>query len=289
VFERVKGSKLFGVPDPASDEFEAVRRDPDPLRRGRRATELLTLYQQRSTELARLRKAAIEEARRDQDLTYTEIAAALGITKGRITQIRGSAPSAERGFFGVGPVAVGVPWRYQTTDRERPLIAAEDAKSGDLTDQVLTDLGFTVTRFQLGPETDELPDGDAVVICGPKSAPAASALLAADPRLGFVQANGRWSLQETGSGVRHDSPSDNTTPESVDLGYLGRHRIGSRTVVHIAGIHTMGSLGVVDYLAKHLADIYAQTKDHEFSCVIRAEFDGLDLTGSSLAAGPFLW
>src|SRR5687767_3762361 len=107
-------------------EFENVRREPDPVRRGKRATDLLTIYQQRATELARLRKAAIEEAHRVGGLSYTEIAAALGITKGRITQIRNDAPRPERALFGIGPVSIGVPYRYQTTDRERPLIAAED-------------------------------------------------------------------------------------------------------------------------------------------------------------------
>lgn len=61
-----------------ADDFESVRRDPDPVRRGRRATDLLTIYQQRAAELARLRRAAIEEAHREQGMSYTEIAAALG-------------------------------------------------------------------------------------------------------------------------------------------------------------------------------------------------------------------
>lgn len=286
----VKGSKLDDVPEPESDEFEAVRRDPDPLRRGRRATELLTVYQQRATELARLRKAAIEEAHRDRDMTYTEIASALGITKGRITQIRGSAPSAERGFFGVGPVAVGVPWRWQTTDRERPLIAAEDAKSGDLTGKLLADLGFTVSTFQVGPETEALPEGDVVLICGPISSPIASSYLADDRHLRFIVPDNRWYIEESG-GVRHGSPSDDDQPTNSDIAYLARHRVGSRTVVHIAGIHTMGSLGAVDYLSNHLGDLYAKTKDQEFSCVIRCDYDlaNVEVTGSSLLAGPFIW
>ena len=49
------------------DDFDAVRNDPDPIRRGRRATALLSIYQQRATELARLRREAIEEAHRAQD------------------------------------------------------------------------------------------------------------------------------------------------------------------------------------------------------------------------------
>src|ERR1044071_7121188 len=100
------------------------------------ATDLLTTYQQRAAELARLRRAAIEEAHHS-GMSYTEIAAALGITKGRITQIRSTAPDPERALFGVGPVSIGVPWRYQTTDRERPLIAAEDAETGESLEQLL--------------------------------------------------------------------------------------------------------------------------------------------------------
>lgn len=283
----VKGSKLVGVSE--SSEFEEVRRDPDPLRRGRRATELLTLYQQRATELARLRRAAIEEAHNDGGMTYTEIASALGITKGRITQIRSSAPAVERGFFGVGPVAVGVPYRYQTTDRERPLIAAEDARAGDGVEQLLAALGFAVTRFQIEPETEAVPNGDAVVICGPKSSSMATKLLDRDPALSFIESGGRWLIEEAATGERHGSPADADPATSADLAYLARHRIGDRTVVHVAGIHAIGSLGALHHLTNTLGVLHAQTEGQPFSCIVRAEYDALDVTASALAAGPFVW
>jgi hypothetical protein len=283
----VKGSKLVGVSE--SDEFDAVRRDPDPLRRGRRATELLTLYQQRATELARLRRAAIEEAHQEAGLTYTEIATALGITKGRITQIRGSAPTVERAFFGVGPIAVGVPYRYQTTDRERPLIAAEDARAGEQVEHLLSALGFAVTRFQIEPEEVTLPAADAVVICGPKSAPMVGELLERDPVLSFVQDEGRWWVSEAKTGDRHGSPADDADPETADLAYLARHRLGARTVIHVAGIHAIGSHGALHYLTNNLRHLYGETGEAEFSCIIRSEYDGLTVTASDLAAGPFVW
>ena len=44
------------------DEFEDVQAEPDALRQARRATELMAIYQQRGTELARLRREAIERA-----------------------------------------------------------------------------------------------------------------------------------------------------------------------------------------------------------------------------------
>lgn len=88
----------------SSDDFESVRRERDPLKRAKLATLLLSTYQQRSVELARLRKEAISDAASSTGMTYTAIAESLGLTKGRVTQIRQSAPPAERAFFGVGPL-----------------------------------------------------------------------------------------------------------------------------------------------------------------------------------------
>ena len=44
------------------DVVERVRQEPDPIRRARLAGELINTYQQRSVELARLRKEAINAA-----------------------------------------------------------------------------------------------------------------------------------------------------------------------------------------------------------------------------------
>lgn len=272
-----------------ADEFADVRRDPDPIRRGRRATELLTIYQQRSTELARLRRAAIEEARSERDMNYAQIAAALGITKGRITQIRASAPAAERALFGVGPVTIGVPWRYQVTDRERPLVAAEDMKAGEQAAQLVEALGFATSTAHVEPDTGRLPEGDVLMICGPKSAPVAAELLDVDPALRMVEAGGRWIIEHRATGNEYASPSDEAKPESADLAYVGRHVEGDRVVVHIAGLHAIGSLGAVDYLAGHATELYGDVGDREFSMVVRVEYDGLTITGTEVVSGPHIW
>lgn len=271
------------------DDFDSVRRDPDPIRRGKRATDLLTFYQQRATELARLRRAAIEQAHREQGMSYTEIATALGITKGRVTQIRSTAPGPERIFFGVGPVSLGVPYRYQTTDRERPLIAAEDAQTADQLEQLLGTLSLTVDRYQIEPDRTEIPEGDAIVVCGPKSAPIGADLLASDPMMTMVEDSGRWWIEHRDTGDRYGSPVDDTKPESADVAYVARHRTDERVVVHIAGIHGIGSLGATHYLTRNLADVFGCVGDKSFSLAIRAEFDGLTITSSELAAGPYVW
>ncbi len=86
----VEGPKLGGVDN---DEFAAVRAEQDPLVQARLATELIGTYQQRSVELARLRKVAIERAARERGMTMSAVAVEIGLTKGRITQIRQSAPA----------------------------------------------------------------------------------------------------------------------------------------------------------------------------------------------------
>jgi hypothetical protein len=237
----VKGSKLCGVG--ATDDFDDVRRDPDPVRRGRRATELLAAYQQRAAELARLRRVAVEDAHRDLGMSYTQVAAAMGLSKGRVSQIRGTAPPPERAFFGIGPVSVGVPLRHGVTDRQRPLVAAEDMRAGDEAARLLEGYGLAVTRYQVDPRTAAAPPGDAVVICGPKTAPVGAALLARDRALDMREEGGRWWIIERRTGQRLGSPSDEPGPAAADLAYIGRHQISGHVTVHIAGIHAIGSLG----------------------------------------------
>ena len=271
------------------DDFDSVRGDPDPVSRGQRATRLLTIYQQRAAELARLRKSAIEEAHRERGMSYTEIARALGITKGRVAQIRASESRVERAFFGVGPVSVGVPYRYGATDRERPLVAAEDFQAGGQMEDLLTALGFAVTRYQIEPDQAEPPPGDTVVVCGPKSAPAGAALMARDPVLGMVSEGGRWWIEHGGTGERFGSGSDDDPAQDADVAYVARHRGPQRVAVHIAGVHAIGSLGAAHYLTAHLGDLFGETGDVSFSMVVRATYDGLTITGSTLAGGPYLW
>ncbi|HWO66686.1 MAG TPA: winged helix-turn-helix domain-containing protein [Umezawaea sp.] len=92
VISKSRSGRVVHSPgQPPADEVAQVRADPDPVRRGRRASDLIALYQQRANDLAQIRRDAIDEAH-DVLGSYTEVAKALGLTKGRITQIRQAAP-----------------------------------------------------------------------------------------------------------------------------------------------------------------------------------------------------
>jgi hypothetical protein len=231
---------------------------------------------------------AIEEAHRTLNLTFTEIAAALGITKGRVTQIRGGAPAAERLFFGVGPVSVGVPLREGTDDRMRSYVDAADLATQEDTATLLATLSLAAEPYTIPPDATTALDGDAVVICGPKSAPIGAKLLDDDPRLGMVR-DRRWWIEDKTTGERYGSPMGEDPPGQADLGYLSRRRDGDRVIVHVAGIHSPGSRGVLHYLVHHLGELYQEIGDTSFSLIVRCDLDGLTVTDSHLHAGPFPW
>ncbi len=274
----------------ADDEFDALRRDQDPVRRGRRATELLGTYQQRSVELARIRRAAIEEARDQLGGSYTEVARAFGLTKGRITQIRSSAPPAHRAFFGVGPLDIALPGR-RLFGREDLVIASEDDAVGVHLIDEAEQLAFTTERRIIDPQQEWEPQRDAVVVCGPASAHVGLMLLARDPLITMTIDDGpRWYIVDHETGEQYGSPMDEPEPRRADRAYLARHVMpdGAR-VIHIAGLHALGSIGAAHYLTDHLADLWSELGDVSFSMVVEGKFDGTTPTSLSVVLPPRPW
>ena len=262
------------------DPFDEVRAEIDPLRRAQRAGELITTYQQRSTELARLRRAAIDELARNGAMS-TEIARKLNLSKGRITQIRQTAPPAQRAFFGVGPVTVALPLR-EVPGRLQPMIASEDSRASDMLRGLLERLSFQVETFGIPPDGRWTPRGDTVAICGPKSSRVTAEAIASDPLLTFAPDDaGRWVITDRRTGAVYTSPLDDASSQGwTDIAYVARLPIATGSILVIAGVHALGSVGAVHYLTDHLPDVYGQVGTRNFSMVVRSSHDADEVISS---------
>ncbi len=70
------------------DPLAAVQAESDPMERARLAGEAIAEYDRRIQVLGRLRAAAIEQAAEQRGMSYSAIAADLGLSRGRVSQIR---------------------------------------------------------------------------------------------------------------------------------------------------------------------------------------------------------
>jgi hypothetical protein len=59
-----------------------------------------------------------------------------------------------------------------------------------------------------------------------------------------------------------------------------------RIVIHIAGVHALGSVGAAHYLTEHVADLWAEMWESVFSAVIGGEFDELAPTALNVLVSP---
>ena len=243
------------------------------MRKARRATELLGYYQQCGTELARIRREAVDELVNTRGVPSNAVAAELGLTKGRITQIRQSSPPRERAFFGIGPVELVTPLR--DSDRPAGVVVLEDVKASERLEALMRSLSLDVRQHRLRETETWSPTGDTVAICGPKSSTSVRQLLGHDPYLRFEEHDGRWGIRNFASGDLLNSPKDDGD-SSTDIAYIGRLPHNDGVVLVIAGVHALGSIGAVDYLAAELPPLYAEVGPSPFSMVIRTEFKGTE-------------
>lgn len=270
-------------------DVSRIRAIPDPLARAKAATELLTEYQQANTELARLRREAVEITVRDTEMNYTEVARHVGLSKGRIAQIRKTAPPPHRALFGVGPVTVAIPVRT-VSGRELGAVALEDTLSADLMTATLNSLALESYRYQIPPDGQWEIETDAVIICGPKSSPKSAHLIAEDPFFNLSPNHrGQWIITQNHTSQTLTSGIDTHPSSGTDLAYVSGRTVRDRRVTLIAGIHAIGSLGAATFLEEHAASLYAQAGVRNFSAAISCRFDGSTITHTDLVTDLRIW
>jgi hypothetical protein len=54
----------------------------------------------------------------------------------------------------------------------------------------------------------------------------------------------------------------------------------------LAGVHALGSIGAVDYLIRHLGELYREVGQQRFSMVVRSQHDGEKVKESEALCPP---
>jgi hypothetical protein len=258
-----------------SDELQRIMAIDDPYLLLREVTTRLADAQQEVTELARLRRRVVQDLHA-QGLSYAQIAEKAGLSRGRIHQIRHTGPAPEGAFLGRGAVTVATPLR-RDDERGRTVVAVDDVSSGKRLEDLARSYGLGVTSEHV-PVTGEIDlnrDG-LVVVCGPRMSQEMWDTYAQDPVLRWERAeDGPWTVVDRQTGTVHRSGQDSDPARPYDVGYLGRlsRPDGGGSLLAIAGIHTQGSLGVVQLLANDLNALWGQVGDRRFSTLVGVEYD----------------
>ncbi|MFD9630053.1 glutamyl-tRNA reductase [Streptomyces violascens] len=253
----------------------------DPLERAKAAHSLDRRAQEYGSEFQAVRNEAMNETLRVGKLTSTQLAAELGISKGRVSQLAKGAPP-ERLFLGSGKVIVAVAEKLEDATLhdgrskpvQGPVIATEDVQTYERLRELAEEVGLEIAfeRIPLGGNV-RLNRNNLVVICGPRLSPLIEQILEGDPHLRFDKDSDGWHLLDRTTGEIYRSPMD--SGGNADIAYFGRlpRPDGQGSFLYIAGIHARGSGGVIHWLTTELATVHRELKARRFSTLISSHFD----------------
>lgn len=257
-----------------NEEIRALGDLGDALERAKRAHDLLTHHQAITVELTRIRKEAMGELLAS-GMTNTQLSAELGVSKGRVSQLTKSGPPLERAFLGTGPLTVALGGKLEA-DRAKPgpVLAQEDFSAYEHIRSLAEHLQLK-TQYEVikPPGLVHLNRDNLIVICGPRLSPLIAQILESDPHLRFARDENGWYLIDDTADRTYRSPMDSDKPG--DIAYFGRlpRPDGKGTFLYIAGIHAMGSNGIVHWLTRNITEAYHEIKAKRFSTLIESTFD----------------
>jgi hypothetical protein len=188
-------------------------------------------------------------------------------------------------FFGGDELRIVMPIRLLGARR---CVAEEDFKASTALSAFLGRHGIVTTFGYVEPDGSiDLAVPGLIVICGPKNSPVVARAIEQAADHAFVERGAGWHIEHVGSGEAFRSPVDEGSP--FDVAYLGRSRRrpgAPGSFVIIAGVHAVGSLGVVHFLADYgrVRRLDRLTSGALFSSVVASEhaLDGSRILASEL-------
>ena len=264
----------------------SVRAIDDPLERAKTGHWLVNYLKDTTSPAARnVRDKGMGEVLTAGMLNQAQLGRELGLTKARVGQIVPNPP-AEQEFLGTGKVTVALAEKLEDGRQKPnpgPVIATEDVQAYDCLRKIADDVGLEIGYERIPPGGSiKLNRSNLVVICGPRLSPLIEQILESDPHLGFTKDSLGWHLVDRRTGEVYRSPMDAGDPG--DVAYFGRlpRPDGKGNFLYIAGIHAMGSGGVVHWLSSELTALHSEVRTRRFSMLIASSFDRetLEVTSS---------
>ncbi|MCX5278280.1 sigma-70 family RNA polymerase sigma factor [Streptomyces virginiae] len=258
-----------------------LREMPQPLERAKTAHGLAGKLSDFESQVQAVRNEAMNETLRVGPLNATQLAAELGMSKGRVSQLAKGAPP-ERLFLGSGKITVALAQKLEdgrlkdgrTKPVQDPVIVTPDIRTYEHLRSLAEEVGLetSMEEIPLGGNV-RLNRNNLVVICGPRLSPLIEQILEGDPNLQFGKDDAGWHLIDRTTGEVYRSPMD--SGGSGDIAYFGRlpRPDGKGTFLYVAGIHARGSGGVIHWLDSALADVHRELKGKRFSTLIESTYD----------------
>jgi hypothetical protein len=256
-------------------EVERIAAIGDPFLLLREATEQLAEAQNEVTELARLRRRVIQDLH-GKGMSYAQIAAEAGLSRGRIHQIRHTGPAPEGAFLGQGTITIATPLKREAVNA-RPVVAVEDVAASKRLEGLARLFGLEVDleHVPIGGDID-LNRSGLIVICGPRLSTAMGEVYSKDPVIAWERAaDGVWTLRDTRAGELYRSGMDLDPPQHYDVAYLGRlpRPDGRGQLIAFTGVHPQGTLGVVQLLTNDIATLWGRVGVGPFSVVVKVGYE----------------
>lgn len=247
----------------------------DPADRAKTAHVLIEEYQEGIADLSRIRRDAIEQLLA-QGRTQTDVAALLGMSRSRISQLLSAGTRPERAFLASGgAVTVSIGGKTEA-GRSDPgeMVSAEAFSAYELIADLSRSLNLDA-KYEVVPPPGivHLNRAGLIVLAGPRVLPFLGQVMEADPHLRFESDENGWFLRDETSGASYRTPRDQG--QAADHGYIGRlpRPDGKGSFLWLAGTHAQGTLGAAHYLAEHLSELYREIKTKRFSLVVECHFD----------------
>jgi transcriptional regulator with XRE-family HTH domain len=267
-----------------NSEIEDLRAITDPVRRARRATEIIEARTALISAASAVRQEALELLR--ATMTQAEIAKGTGLTRARVSQLLGSS-RPDRALLApeAGPLTIAVVQK-QAPDSGQPVLASVTRRALDALTGAARELGITTTEEEVPPPGFiDLNRSNLAVMIGPRISALIGQALSADPVIRWGQDRRKhWYITDVRTGEEYHSDFDEGWQRAPDgeracFAHIGRVRRpdGHGTFLYLAGPHSPGTAGAVAFFIREMPEIWEQVRRSPlWSAVVRtiADDDG---------------